>query len=271
MYEGEADTYHIAISAEGYIDGELFMEPIAAEQNIDGIVIKLSQSKVGKPNTERVNVTGKVTRDGVPIAGQRIGAWRKRREMDRVNVTVHRGRTVEPSGFEFAATMTRTDGSYEFNLLEPVSWFFVVEDLDNRTTVVGPTKLMKGEMNRSIPLALTESGSIEGKVTNIPYGLAGNVWVVAFSDGVVLREVRVKPDRTFRLDGLPPGKYGLKAGHDDYQDPHIIQEAKREDFAKLAEPWQGAVVVKVELRGKVKDVVVDFSLPGPLVEQPPKP
>ena len=271
MYEGDADSYHIAISAEGYVDGELFMEPIAAEQNVDGIVIKLTKVKGANANAERVNVTGIVTKEGKPVGGMRVGASRKRRDADRVNVTVQRGRTVSSPGFEFTSTTTKDDGSYRFELLQPSTWYFQVEGIDNHTTVVGPTKLTKGEGNVSVPIALVEPGSIEGKVENIPQGLSGNVWVVAFSEGILWREVRVKPDRTFRLDGLPPGKYGLKVGHDDYIDPHVPRETKPGDFQRKAEPWQGAVEVQVNSGGNVRDLVLDFRPPGPLIEKETKP
>ena len=70
---------------------------------------------------------------------------------------------------------------------------------------------------------------------------------------------------------MPPGRYGLKAGHDAYIDPHVPRSKPGEkldpkDFEKLAEPWQGAVVVTVEPGKTARGVVVDFRPPGPLVE-----
>jgi hypothetical protein len=78
-------------------------------------------------------------------------------------------------------------------------------------------------------------------------------------------------DGTFRLEDLLPRRYGSKAGHDAYNDPHVPREKSGEkhdarDFEKPAEPWQGAVVVTVEPGKIVRGVVVDFRLPGPLVE-----
>ena len=51
--------------------------------------------------------------------------------------------------------------------------------------------------------------------------MAGATWVVAFTDTIIRREARVAPDGSFRLDALPPGRYGLKTGHDAYEDPHV--------------------------------------------------
>ena len=63
----------------------------------------------------------------------------------------------------------------------------------------------------------------------------------------------------------------MKAGHDAYTDPHVPQWKAGEkpdpkEFQKLAEPWQGAVVVTVQPGETVRGVVVDFRPPGPLVE-----
>jgi hypothetical protein len=95
---------------------------------------------------------------------------------------------------------------------------------------------------------------------------------VCRSGGLILRrEALVSADGTFRLEDLPPGHYGLKAGHDAYTDPHVPRRKAGEkhdpkDFEKLAEPWQGAVAVTVELGETTRGVVVDFRPPGPLVE-----
>ena len=80
----------------------------------------------------------------------------------------------------------------------------------------------------------------------------------------------------FRLDGLPPGRYGVKAGHDAYRDPHIPevrpigQERTPEELAlwkKKAQPWQGAVAVMVRTGATTSGILVDSHPPGPLVER----
>ena len=73
--------------------------------------------------------------------------------------------------------------------------------------------------------------------------------------------------------GLAPRRYGLKAGHDAYIDPHVSrwkpgEKPDPKEFQKVAEPWQGAVVVNLEPGKTARGVVVDFRPPGPLVEPP---
>ena len=71
--------------------------------------------------------------------GARVGAWQKRaKEMDRVNVGMHRGRTVPMEGFEvFVARLVPT-GHIHFIDLKPGQWYFAFEQPDKAPTIVGP-------------------------------------------------------------------------------------------------------------------------------------
>ena len=87
---------------------------------------------------------------------------------------------------------------------------------------------------------------------------------------------RSAPDGTFRLAGLPPGKYGLKAGHDGYEDPHSLMGSfdfmkHRDLYDQPAEPWRGAVEVAVEAGATARGVVLDFRPPEPLFVLDPAP
>ena len=73
----------------------------------------------------------------------------------------------------------------------------------------------------AVDIAVTDGGAIEGRVENVPAAMAGQVWVIAFDATILRREALVSADGTFRLEDLPPGRYGLKAGHDAYTDPHV--------------------------------------------------
>jgi hypothetical protein len=221
-------------------------------------------------------VTGVVTRVGMPVGGGRVGGWQKRRkEMDRVNVAIHRGRTVPMWGYEFVRTTVRPDGTFALENLKAGPWFgpwyFVYEEPTGPPTVVGPVTITSQDRARTVDIAVTRGGAIEGRVDNVPAAMAGQVWVIAFDATILRREALVSADGTFRLEDLPPGRYGLKAGHDAYTDPHVPrwkagEKPDPKDFHKLAEPWQGAVVVTVEPGKTARDVVLDFRPPGPLVE-----
>jgi hypothetical protein len=195
--------------------------------------------------------------------------------MDRPNVAIHRGRTVPIWGHEFVHTTVKSNGTFALENLKAGPWFgpwfFVYEEPSGPPTIVGPVTITAKDRKVTVDLAVTQGGAIEGHVKNVPAAMAGQVWVIAFDATVLRREALVSPDGTFRLGDLPPGRFGLKAGHDAYTDPHVPRwnegdQRELKDFEKPAEPWQGAVVVTVEPGKTTRGVVVDFQPPGPLVE-----
>jgi len=223
-------------------------------------------------------VTGVVTRGGKAVGGGRVGGWQKRRkEMNRVNAAILRGRTLPMWGHEFVRTTVNPDGTFALGNLKAGPWFgpwfLVYEEPTGPPTIVGPVAITGKDRTMTVDIAATPGGAIEGRVENVPTAMAGQVWVIAFDATILRREALVSADGTFRLEDLPPGRYGLKAGHDAYTDPHVPRRKAGEkpdpkDHQKLAKPWQGAVVVTVEPGEAESGVVVDFRPPGPLVEPP---
>jgi hypothetical protein len=254
----------------------LFLGRLAAKQNLSGVVVKLARATGEKAKEETTRVTGVVTRGGKPVGGGRVGGWqRRRKEMDRINAAIHRGRTLPMWGYEFVRTTVNPDGRFALENLKAGPWFgpwfFVYEEPTGPPTIVGPITITSKDRTLTVDIAVTRGGVIEGRVENVPTAMAGQVWVVAFDATILRREALVSADGTFRLEDLPPGRYGLKAGHDAYIDPHIPRWKAGEkpdptDLRKPAEPWQGAVVVTLEPGKTASGVVVDFRPPGPLVE-----
>lgn len=268
------------MTAEGYVDGELFLGKIAARQNVSGLVIKLRREGRG-PDVDHVRLVGTVTRDGRPVTSGRVGAWYLRDEFNRINAAVQRGRTVPAPRFEMHHVAMQPDGTYVVEGVEVHPgrrgrWFLMFEEPGHAPTIIAPEALKVGERQRTINLEAVEGGALGGKVEHVPESLAGHVWVVVFNENVVRREVRVGRDGTFHLDGLPPGRYGLKVGHDAYSDPHIPKlpaagekstPGEQAAWNKTAEPWQGAVEATVRSSATISDIHLDFRPPGPLIEK----
>jgi hypothetical protein len=61
---------------------------------------------------------------------------------------------------------------------------------------------------------------------------------------------------------LPPGEYGLKVGHDAYEDAEVyfgsLLEVPREAFKVPADPWKRAKVVRVEAGWETEGVEVEM-------------
>jgi hypothetical protein len=268
------------VTAEGYIEGELFLGQVAAKHNISGLVIKLRREGRGA-DADYIRLVGTVTRDGRPVPFGRVGAWWQRNQFDRVNAGVQRGRTVPAPRFELLHVPVRPDGTYAIEDMKlhpgnPGRWFLVVEEPGHAPAVFGAPALKADERQRTINLAAVEGGSIVGRVEHVPEPMAGQVWVVAFNENVIRREVRAGRAGAFRLDGLPPGRYGVKVGHDAYRDPHIPEirpfgqertPEERAQWKKKAEPWQGAVEATVRTGATTSGLLLDFRPPGPLIER----
>ena len=158
-------------------------------------------------------MTGVVTRGGKLVAGGRVGGWQKRRkEMDRVNAAIHRGRTLPLSGYEFARAMVKPDGTFTLENLKAGPWFgpwfFVYEGPTGAPTIVGPVTITSKDRSVTVDIAATDGGAIEGRVENVPAAMAGQVWVTAFNSTILRHEVLVYADGTFRLENLPSGAMG---------------------------------------------------------------
>ena len=174
------------------------------------IVVKLARATGEKAKEETTRVTGVVTRDGKAVGGGRVGGWQKRRkEMNRPNVAIHRGRTLPMGGYEFVQTTVNPDGTFALENLKAGPyfgpWFFVYEETTGPPTIVGPVTITGKDRTMTVDIAVTPGGAIEGRVENVPTAMAGQVWVIAFDATILRREALVSADGTFRLEDLPPG------------------------------------------------------------------
>ena len=221
-------------------------------------------------------MTGVVTRGGRAVGGGRVGGWQKRRkEMDRINAAIHRGRTLPMWGYEFVRTTVNPDGTFALENLKAGPWFgpwfFVYEEPSGPPTIVGPVTITSKDRTMAVDIVVTDGGRDRGSRGDC----AGRHGGPGLGHRLRRHDPEARGTRVRRRDvppgGLAPGHYGLKAGHDTYTDPHVPrwnvgEKHDPKDLEKLAEPWQGAVVVTVEPGKTARGVVVDFRPPGPLVE-----
>jgi hypothetical protein len=111
-----------------------------------------------------------------------------------------------------------------------------------------------------LDVELAEPGVVSGRVAGLPAAARGTAWVVAFGDNLVSAEIRLAPDRSFRLT-LPPGKYGLRAGHDAFSARRTALSRCFDfgAFGRSISPWRGTVRVRVRSRVTRADVVVRWQ------------
>ena len=166
-----------------------------------------------------------------------------------------RGRTAVGDPAKYASAAIH-NGSYRFDVpFQSETWYVVVEEPGHALTQVGPISIALKEQ-KTLNITCTQGGRIRGRVTGIPAEWEGHVWVVAFSKTAVRTEARVEPTGQFTLPPLPPGEYGLKAGHDAYEDAEVypgkLATEHPESFQEIADPWRRARIVTVRARSRFR-------------------
>jgi len=257
------DEYHLTFTAAGYHDAEAYSPKVTELRTVTGIVARMKKKNDGStPTIARQSISGTVNRDGRPIRSGWVGLWALRRPRNAVNSPVLRGRTVVGEPIPYASAAIH-DGSYRLDVpFQSETWYVVVEEPGHALTQVGPVSIALKEQ-KTLNIACAQGGRIRGRVTDIPAGWEGHVWVVAFSKTAVQAEVRVEPSGQFTLASLPPGEYGLKAGHDAYEDAEVypgkLAREHLESFKEIADPWKRAKLVTFK-QGR-DSVIVEVEFP----------
>ena len=243
------DEYHLTFTAAGYHDAEAFTPKVTELKAVSGIVARMKKKQDGSTSPiAKQAISGTVTRDGRPVPSGWVGLWALRRPSNAVNAPVARGRTAVGDPIPYASAAIH-DGSYRLDVaVQSETWYVVVEEPGHPLTQIGPVSIALNEQ-KTLPITCSHEGHIRGRVTGKPAGWEGHVWVVAFSKTGVNAEVRVDASGLFTLPSLPPGEYGLKAGHDAYDDaefyPGNLARAHPETSRQTADPWKRARLVTV--------------------------
>ncbi len=255
------DEYHLTLSADGYHDAEAFTPRVTELKLIEGIAVKLKKKTEGTaPGVPKQTISGTVTRNGKPVRTGWVGLWEMRPHNKRGLGWTMRGRTVGPDP-SFIQSAPIRHGTYSLDVpYQKDDWYVVAEEPGQALTQLGPLKIGLNE-KKSLDIACTEGGSIRGRVKNTPSCWEGYLWAVAFTKTGIQAETRVCGDGQFSFPQLPPGKYGLKVGHDAYEDselrPHKAQLSK-EEWNDEIDPWQRAKVVTVEAGHETNQVELEF-------------
>jgi hypothetical protein len=256
------NEYHLTLSAQGYHDAEAFTPKVTELKTIEGIVARMKRQTGGSaPTMAQQTLAGTVTRDGRPVQSGWVALWELRRPKNAPNSPVIRERTAVGEPIIRASSPIR-DGSYSLDVpFQSQAWYVVAEEAGYPLTQVGPIAIDLND-KKSLDIVCTTGGRIRGRVKEVPRGWEGQLWVIAFSKTAIRDEARVDPDGTFMFPALPPGEYGLKVGHDAYEDAEVypgkLALEHREAFNEMSDPWKRAKVVTVKPGGDSAIVEVEF-------------
>ena len=256
------NEYTLTFSAAGYHDTEFITPLVTRLKPITGIIVKLAKNKPGtKPEMQKQHIFGSVTRDGRPIKEGWVGLWKLRKPANAVNAHIVRGRSTTSDPAVYLSVRIH-DGAYSIEVpFQDEGWYIVIEEPGAPITQVGPLSIAANE-EKKLDIACTNGGTISGRVDNVHESWKGQLWVVAFGPTSVLAETRVDADGRFAFKQLPPGKCGLKVGHDGCElsdHPELsrikdIMDVPKEDWTQIDDPWQTATVVHIEPGHDVADV-----------------
>ena len=254
--------YRLTFSAAGYQDAAVEPPRVDELKFIPGTVVLMHKNSHGPaPAIARRTIHGTVTRQGQPVPSGWVALWSLAKPSNVINASVMRGRTVVESPRVFATPLRA--GAYSVDVPFPSdTWYVVVEEPGHPLTQVGPIPI-GWNASRTLDIACIEGSRIRGRVKAVPPGWEAHLWVIAFSKTAIHEEARVAPDGTFSLPPLPPGEYGLKVGHNAYQDaevyPGSLDDAPPDAYYEKADPWKRATVVKVTAGRET--VGVELELP----------
>jgi hypothetical protein len=232
-------AYHLSLHAAGYREGASFTPEISRRRTITGLVVRMEKDRTGAHSARRPrSLTGRVSRSGRPLAVGWVALW-----WSSGFTGLLRGRTaVVPP--QVAAYAPIRDGIYTLDApFASDRWYVVAEEPGQPPTQLGPVPIRE-DAEETLDIACIEGGGICGRVTNVPAGWAGHLWVVAFTETSLRAEARIDADGRFSLASLAPGEYGLKVGHDAYDDADVPRGFPTPPLS-TADPWTRARKVTV--------------------------
>jgi hypothetical protein len=259
--------YHIAVSAEGYEDGEAFTPLVTTLQDIDGIVVQMTRKGTSTDATPmlRQTIVGTVKDEDRLLEGARVALWAVPGKNNAENAYIIRGRTTIGDGYVFKSEILK-DGQFSLDVpYQSGDWYVLVETPSRVVSLHGPVAVGRGE-TKYIEVVPRAGGGLRGLVTNHS-SVALPLYAILFSDVGLQYETRVKADGSFEFADVFPGTYGLKVGCDsipdtevpDFSDENMTFESQFEVSVQQSQPWSRAKRVIVNQGQVLKGIEVDFG------------
>jgi RNA polymerase sigma factor (sigma-70 family) len=280
VHWNKPDQYRLCASATGYRDAEIVLGEVSSKKHIASVEVTMEKQAPAKQQ-----VSGKVTRGSKPVPIGWIALYRLAKESPARASYMLRGRTTPPT-FEVIEETLFEDGKYSLHVpVEDKQWYLIAYEKGQAPMQIGPFVVQANEQ-KELNIAGTSGAEIQGRVTHMEKALRGKLAVVAFNRLGYRTEVLVQADGGFRLKDLPAGEYGLKVGHNTFQDEEVKsqnkydsepcffgnwkrteEEEKRfqrwvkadsEDWQRPSSPWKRAKLVNVIAGQRVQEIELEL-------------
>jgi hypothetical protein len=208
-------------------------------------------------------IRGIIRAGGRPAGNVWISLWEQKQESNPINAWLQRGRIVDSTySPSLMDVVTSADGSYLLDVMDPGPYYVEARPCGGTPAISSLLKVQPGE-DLSCDLNLGVGGTIRGRVVGVEPKIAEQLWIVAFGHAPFRAAVPVDSRGEFQLNHLPPGKIGLKVGHEGYLDADVPRYPWSDDvWTTSAEPWNRAVVVTVKAGMDAAEIDLTYPLPG---------
>lgn len=259
IHYDESGELQITATAGGYRPGELLLPSMAAPLDLEDIVVRLNRADSAAATDAAAKVRGKVAIDGRPCTEGWASICYPKPEADTLNVELCRCCPVPQGASAYCEVELDIDGTFTFDHVLPAARALLVIAVPGRAPHVQKLSLAVGA-RPMLDIALQPGAAIRGRVTGVPEAMRGRLFVVAFDQYVVRRDVRIAVDGSFAVTNLPPGSYGLRVGHDDAE---LLAEAWPEVYGdesneEEARPWAGVELLHVKAGQTLTGVTVPY-------------
>ena len=272
--------YHLEIRAAGYTPSDVFLDPLPTDADHEVGPFTLTQSDDrtddgGAANrSPKVAVSGTVApTGGADPAGALVTLWKvPRSAAGAANAALAFGRLIPNPPRCVAVTVADANGRFQLDVLRAGGDFLLRADAapagsgpvtaaTRPAPAVAPVSVPAGLAPEAVTLAPTAAGSIRGLPDESSI-VRGSGWAVAFDDAGFWRAVPLAADGSFVLAGLPPGRYGVKAGRLGGEDREAGAGAlpinPSPADAGPPDPWRRATRASVE-PGAAAEIAVSLT------------
>ena len=250
VYAPDLGTFRLYLRADGYDTSDwVNLPPLTERKMVNVPVFRMRKTDL----TTHSRVEGVAERGGKPIANGWAALYLPYDHPGQPVLLV-RGRVVPPV-LHFRSEVPVHDG--RFTLLAPRAGedFTVGVFEANRPPIFLTGVAVKAGQATKLKLTAEEPGAVKGVVPSWPANSALHLRVVAFNGLGFTFEAPVAGDGMFQFPALPPGEYGLKVGHDSYQDP----DRPARPVGPAPDPWVRAKRVRVKPGEMVSRVELEIT------------